>query len=186
MRKLPALIFTAAAGLAVAGLAGTAQAAPAPKMPYKTMAELPIVTMTVYDEKANANQVVDAAMAKAKKEHKLLLIDFGGNWCPDCIVLHNLMLVPAMAKFVDAHYEVALVDVGRYDRNQDLTAHYGLTKRLEGVPALLVIDPQTNKIINQDNVYALRTAGHQTPQALADYLAHWTDPHPSKLADNAN
>lgn len=182
MRKLPALIFTAVAGLAAAGFAGSALAAPAPKMPYKSMSELPIVTMQVYDKNANADKDVAAAMARAKKEHKLLLIDFGGNWCPDCIVLHNLMLVPAMAKFVDAHYEVVLVDVGRYNRNQELTAHYGLTKRLEGVPAILVINPKTNKIINRDDVYALRTAGHQTPQALADYLAHWTNPHPSKLA----
>ena len=132
MRKLPALIFTAAAGLAAAGLAGTALAAPAPKLPYKTMAELPIVTMQVYDEKANADQVVDAAMARAKKNHKLLLIDEGGNWCPDCVVLHNLMLVPAMQKFIDAHYEVALVDVGKFDRNPQIAARYGYPARLVG------------------------------------------------------
>src|ERR1700761_8583893 len=114
MRKLSAVIFTAAA---LAGFSSAASAAPAPKLPYATMAELPIVSMQVYDEKANADQVVDAAMAKAKKSHKLLLLDMGGNWCPDCVVLHNLMLVPSMAKFMDAHYEVALVDVGKFDRN---------------------------------------------------------------------
>ena len=62
-------------------------------------------------------QVVAAALASAKKSHKLLLLDLGGNWCPDCIVLANLMRVPAMQKFMDAHYEVATVDVGRFDRN---------------------------------------------------------------------
>ena len=62
MRKLPAVLLTAAA---LFGLAATASAAPAPKLPYTTMAELPIVSMHVYDEQANADQVVDAAMAKA-------------------------------------------------------------------------------------------------------------------------
>jgi thiol-disulfide isomerase/thioredoxin len=143
MRKLSAVIFAAAA---LTGFSGIASAAPAPKLPYTTMAELPIVSMQVYDEKANADQVVDAAMVKAKKSKKLLLIDMGGNWCPDCVVLHNLMLVPTMQKFMDAHYEVAMVDVGKFDRNPQIGARYGYNTRLKGVPTILVVDPATNKV----------------------------------------
>jgi thiol-disulfide isomerase/thioredoxin len=174
MRKLP---LTIAAGLMAAmGLAGTAVADPAPKLPYTKMADLPIVSMQVYDEKANADQLVDDAMARAKKTHKLLLIDEGGNWCPDCVVLHNLMLVPAMQKFMDAHYVVAMVDVGKFDRNPQIAARYGYTERLKGVPTILVVNPATNKVINSEQVFALSNAGHQTPQDLAEYLARWTDP----------
>jgi thiol-disulfide isomerase/thioredoxin len=174
MRKLP---LTIAAGLIGAmGLSGAALADPAPKLPYTKMADLPIVSMQVYDEKANADQMVDDAMAKAKKTHKLLLIDEGGNWCPDCVVLHNLMLVPAMQKFMAAHYVVAMVDVGKFDRNPQIAARYGYTERLKGVPTILVVNPATNKVINGEQVFALSNAGHQTPQDLADYLARWTDP----------
>jgi thiol-disulfide isomerase/thioredoxin len=181
MRKLPLMIAGAIAALA---LAQTAFADPAPKLPYPKMADLPIVSMQVYDEKANADQVVDDAMAKAKKTHKLLLIDEGGNWCPDCVVLHNLMLVPAMQKFMDAHYVVAMVDVGKFDRNPQIAARYGYTERLKGVPTILVVNPATNKVINSEMVFALSNAGHQTPQDLADYLARWTDPQPSQLSKN--
>ena len=171
MHKLSLLIAAMSAGLA----AGTAWADPAPRLPYTKMAELPIVSMHVYDEKADADKVVDAAFARAKKSHKLLLLDLGGNWCPDCVVLHNLMLVPTMQKFIDAHYEVALVDVGKFDRNPQIAARYGYTTRLKGVPTILVVNPETNKVINSDQVFALSNAGHQTPQDLADYLARWTD-----------
>lgn len=181
MRKLSAVIFAATA---LAAISTAASAAPAPKLPYTTMAELPIVSMQVYDEKANADQVVDAAMAKAKKGHKLLLIDMGGNWCPDCVVLHNLMLVPAMQKFLDAHYEVAMVDVGKFDRNPQIGARYGYNTRLKGVPTILVVDSATNKVINGEQVFALSNAGHQTPQDLADYLARWTDPAGLNTASN--
>ena len=174
MRKLPLMIT--AVVIAAMGLAQTAFADPAPKLPYTKMADLPIVSMQVYDEKANADQLVDDAMAKAKKTHKLLLIDEGGNWCPDCVVLHNLMLVPAMQKFMDAHYVVAMVDVGKFDRNPQIAARYGYTERLKGVPTILVVNPGTNKVINSERVFALSNAGHQTPQDLADYLARWTDP----------
>ena len=176
MRKLPLMI---AGAIAAMSLAGAALGAPAPKLPYTKMADLPIVSMQVYDEKANADQVVDAAMARAKKNHKLLLLDMGGNWCPDCVVLHNLMLVPAMQKFMDAHYVVAMVDVGKFDRNPQIAARYGYMERLKGVPTILVVNPATNKVINSEQVFALSNAGHQTPQDLADYLARWTEPNPS-------
>ena len=178
MRKLPLMI--AAGAIGVMSLAQAAFADPAPKLPYAKMADLPIVSMQVYDEKANADQVVDAAMAKAKQTHKLLLIDEGGNWCPDCVVLHNLMLVPAMQKFMDAHYVVAMVDVGKFDRNPQIAARYGYTERLKGVPTILVVNPATNKVINSEQVFALSNAGHQTPQDLADYLAQWTNPQLSQ------
>jgi thiol-disulfide isomerase/thioredoxin len=181
MRKLASTLFTAAA---LFGFVATASAAPAPKLPYTAMAELPIVSMHVYDEHANADQVVDNAFAKAKKGRKLLLIDMGGNWCPDCVVLHNLMLVPAMQKFLDAHYEIAMVDVGKFDRNPQIGARYGYNTRLKGVPTILVVDPATNKVINGEQVFALSNAGHQTPQDLADYLAKWTDPAFLNTASN--
>ena len=166
------------AATALAGFSGAASADPAPKMPFATMAELPIIEKHVYDEDANADKVVDEALARAKKSNKLLLIDLGGNWCPDCIILHNLMEVPEMKKFVDAHYEVALIDVGRFDKNAQIGARYGYNTRLKGVPTVLVVDPKTNKVINGDRVFALSTARSQTPQALADYLANWTNPNP--------
>lgn len=175
MRKTIAVLFAAAA---LAGFSGAVSADPAPKMPFTTMAELPIVEKHVYDEDANADKVVDEALASAKKNNKLLLIDLGGNWCPDCIILHNLMEVPEMKKFVDAHYQVALVDVGRFDKNAQIGARYGYNTRLKGVPTVLVVDPKTNKVINGERVFALSTARSQTPQALADYLANWTNPNP--------
>jgi len=77
----------------------------------------------------------------AKKDHKLVLIDLGGNWCPDCIVLANLMQLPQMKPFLAAHYDMVLVDVGRFDKNLQIPARFGIHQRLEGVPALLIVTP---------------------------------------------
>ena len=153
-------------------------AAAPPTLPITDLKQLPIVVQAPYDENANADAVVAAAFARAKKSHRLVMLDLGGNWCPDCIILHNLMEVPEMKKFVDTHYEVALVDVGRFDKNAQIGARYGYNTRLKGVPTVLVVDPSTNKVINGDRVFALSTARSQSPQDLADYLAHWTDPNP--------
>jgi len=155
-------------------LAGTANAAPAPQMSIASFAQLKTPLPFPYDEAANADAVVAKAKAQARAEHKLLIIDLGGNWCGDCRVLAGTMDQPDLKAFVDKHYVVVTVNVGRFDTNLQIPAHYGITKRLEGVPALLVIDPRTDKLLDEGHVAALADARHMTPQALADWLAQWT------------
>jgi thiol-disulfide isomerase/thioredoxin len=152
---------------------GPAWAAPAPKVSIASLAQLPTPLPLPYDAKADAKADVAAAFAKAKAGHKLLLIDLGGNWCPDCRILAAIMRLPEVAAFVNAHYEVAVVDVGHEDRNLDIPARYGV-KRLEGVPSLLVVDDH-GRLKDAGHVAALADARHMTPQGLADWLAGWTD-----------
>ncbi|HEX2591467.1 MAG TPA: thioredoxin family protein, partial [Rhizomicrobium sp.] len=81
-------------------LASVAIAAPAPRVSISSLAELPVVERYPYGEAADANRAVDAAFARAKKSNKRVLIDLGGNWCGDCIVLSNLMELPEIKAFV--------------------------------------------------------------------------------------
>lgn len=147
-------------------------AAPAPKLSIASLQQLPIVTMRPYDEKADANAQVDRAFASAKKSGKRVLIDLGGNWCPDCIVLANFLHLPEMRRFMDTHYEVAMVDVGRFDRNLQVPARFGFKTRLKGVPTLLIATPD-GKLVNRDDVFATTSASSMTPKSLADYLAKY-------------
>jgi len=126
-----------------------------------------------YNENADARVTVAKARARARAAHKLLLIDLGGNWCLDCRILAGTMDLPDVSAFVRRHYELVTVDVGRFDRNLDVPAHYGITERLEGVPSLLVVDPGRDRLINAGHVSALADARSMIPQALADWLAQW-------------
>jgi thiol-disulfide isomerase/thioredoxin len=163
-----------AAALVLALLAGAASAAPAPRMGITSFAQLKTPLPYPYDEKADASAAVATAKARARDHHKLLLIDLGGNWCPDCRILAGTMEQPELRAFVDAHYEMVTVDVGRFDKNLQIPAHYGITRRLEGVPSVLVVDPATDRLIDAGHISALSDARHMTPQALADWLARWT------------
>ena len=153
--------------------AGPALAAPAPKVSIASLAQLQTPLPSPYDPTADAKADVAAALAKARASHKLLLIDLGGNWCGDCRVLAGVMRLPEVAAFVDAHYVVVTVDVGRIDRNLDIPAHYGV-KKVEGVPALLVVDAH-GRLKDAGHIAALADARPMTPQALVDWLARWTD-----------
>ena len=153
-----------------------ALAAPAPRLALASIAALPVYERYPYDEAASpaaADAAVSAAFDRAKKNGKLVLIDLGGNWCGDCVVLANIMLLPEMKPFMTAHYEVVSVDVGRFNKNLQIPARFGLTQRLIGVPTALIATAD-GKLVNGSDVFALADARHLTPQAVADWLAKWT------------
>lgn len=156
-------------------LAAPALAAPAPKVATASFAQLKTPLPLPYDEKADAKAQVAAARARAKAQHKLLLIDLGGNWCLDCRLLAATMELPELRGFLAKHYEIVTVDVGRFDKNLDIAAKYGLNGHFGGgVPSVLIVDPKTDTLKNAGRTAALADARSLSPQALADWLASWT------------
>ena len=148
-------------------------AAPAPRVRAQSFEQLAKPLPLPYAEGANADAAIAAAKARAIRGHKRLLIDLGGNWCLDCRLLAGTMDLPELRRWVAQHYEVVTVDVGRFDRNGQVPARYGITGRLAGVPAVLIVDPRTDRLVNRGHETALSDARSLTPQALADWLAQW-------------
>jgi thiol-disulfide isomerase/thioredoxin len=145
----------------------------APRVKTQSFEQLAKPLPLPYDEAASGAATVDKARARAKASGKLLLIDLGGNWCLDCRILAGTTELPEVKAWVKRHYELVTVDVGRFDKNLDVPARYGLKDRLKGVPSLLVVDPKTDRLLNAGNTAALADARSMNPQGLADYLAKW-------------
>ncbi|MGN6277211.1 MAG: thioredoxin family protein [Sphingomonas sp.] len=164
----PFLALTAAGAAFAAGAH-----APAPKVAASSFNQLAQPLPLPYNEQADATKAVAAAKARARAEHKLLLIDMGGNWCLDCRILAGTMKLPHLEPFIDKHYVEVTVDIGRFDKNLSIAQHYGIAK-LAGVPAVLVVDPVTDRVINKGHAEALADARSMNPQALANWLAQWT------------
>ena len=164
------LAATALAATMIAAPVTTFAAVKAPAVKLKSLADLPTPPYP-YDEKADAEADVAAALKRAKKAHKLTLIDFGGNWCGDCRVFAGVIEQPDVKAWVDKHYEVVTVNVGRYDKNMQIPARYGVDK-LKGVPSFLVVDGK-GKLVNDGAFFALTDARHMSPQSIVDWLAQW-------------
>ncbi len=105
----------------------------------------------IYDESADARKQIAAALAKAKKENRRVLIQWGGNWCGWCTRLHELMTTNQMiAKTVLYEYDVVHIDAGRDNKNADLIKQYNAKAMEEGFPYLTVLDADGKVIANQD------------------------------------
>jgi thiol-disulfide isomerase/thioredoxin len=163
-------ILCLASMLTAALLAAPADAAAAPRLNIASSALT--VPEHPYDENLAAAKAVDAAFARARKTGKRVMIVMGGNWCPDCRILAGIMALPAMKGFLAAHFEIVAVDIGRFDKNLDVPARFGITGRLAGVPAILVAAPD-GTLVNRSAVTAFADARSMAPQAIADRLAAW-------------
>ncbi|MEP9357898.1 thioredoxin family protein [Sphingomonas sp. KR3-1] len=169
------MIRVAGLSLALAALAlpGAVHAqAAAPRLKVRSLEQLPYPLPAPYDARRNGPADVDAALARAKQAHKLLLVDFGANWCVDCRVLAGVLALPDLHGWMLRHYELVQVDIGQFDRNLDLPRRFG-GQHLDAVPAMLVIDPQTGKLRNGNDLLGLSDARLMQPQEMADWLARW-------------
>jgi thiol-disulfide isomerase/thioredoxin len=166
---------TVVLALALAGAASLALAqTAAPRVSVASAAALPVPLPYPYDEKAKADALVAEAFARAAKSGKRVLIDMGGNWCPDCRVLAGVMALPEVKRFLAAHYEIAMVDVGRFDKNLQIPARFGIEK-LTGVPTVVIAEAK-GRPLNVASSADLASAGQMTPQGIADWLARWAAP----------
>jgi hypothetical protein len=169
MVKLSVLALSA---LLAAAAAPALSAAPAPRLSIGSVDQLAQPLPYPYDEQADAQAAVARAKVQARREHKRLLIDLGGNWCGDCRVLAGILDLPELKPFLAKHFVIVSVDIGRYDKNGDIAGHYGITG-LHGVPAILAVDPVHDRLLNRDRLSGLSDARTMAPQALADWLAQW-------------
>jgi thiol-disulfide isomerase/thioredoxin len=161
------------AAAALLALPATAQAQiAAPRLKTRTVTQLPRPLAAPYDARRDAGRDVDAAIARARKSGKPVLIDFGANWCADCRVLAAVLELPEMRGWIPAHFELVQVDIGQFDRNLDLPKRFG-APALEAVPALFILDPRTGKLRNKSETLALGDARIMQPQQMADWLARW-------------
>lgn len=125
----------------------------------------------VYDETRDAKADVNAALALARTDGKRVLVDFGANWCPDCLVLDRLYRSATVAPLLGQRYHVVTVDIGRGEHNRDLSRRYG-DVIVNGIPALVVLDSRGNVVTTtKDGSFA--NARTMTPAEVGGFLRRW-------------
>jgi thiol-disulfide isomerase/thioredoxin len=129
----------------------------------------------VYDETADARADVAAAVARAKRENKRVLIQWGGNWCGWCVRLAGTMAKdPKLRKELLYEYEVVHVDVGKFDKNKDFAKELGAD--IEGVPYLTVLDADGKPIAQQGTAEFEVDDKHDPEKVLAWLTDHRAEP----------
>jgi thioredoxin 1 len=125
----------------------------------------------IYDENADAHAEVRAAIAHAAREHKRVILDFGGNWCGDCQVLDIYFHQQPNADLLARNFVLVDIDIGRMDKNVDVAQKYDVPLQ-KGVPALAVLDTNGRLLYSQTNG-EFEKMRHMDPGSVTDFLEHW-------------
>jgi thiol:disulfide interchange protein len=147
----------------VPGPPAASQPAPAPPPPP--------TAKHIYSETANPQADIDAGLEQAKREHKRVLIDFGGDWCGDCQVLDIYFHEAPNAGLLKDNFVLVHVWIGHMDANLDLAKKYGVPIE-KGVPALAVLSP-TGKVLYAQSTGQFRDMRHMEPDSVTEFLDQW-------------
>jgi thioredoxin-related protein len=124
----------------------------------------------IYNSEADGKELIAEALKRAKREHKHVLVEWGGNWCGWCHKLHHLFIDDELVRpIVAEEYELVLVDSGT---NRELMRHYGGKDRKYAFPHLTVLDTEGKVLTNQETA-SLEDGPKHDPQAVATFLKNW-------------
>jgi thiol:disulfide interchange protein len=149
------------AAVCVALLVGGASVAQAPATPYPHN--------HIYPEIDQAQADIKAGLAEARRTHKRLILDFGGDWCPDCQVLNIYFHQSPNAELMAKYFVLVDVNIGREDANLEIAHKYGVP--ITGVPALAVLDGSGKVIYAQTKEFS--DMRHLESSALTEFLNKW-------------
>ena len=121
-----------------------------------------------YDESADAAAAVAAAKAQAQADGKLLLIEFGANWCPDCRAFAAAIQAPEAKAVIEEKFVAVKVDVGNWDKHPDVVAAWG--NPIEGgIPAIVVANVR-GEVLLSTKAGQLAKARNMAPEDFAAFF----------------
>jgi thiol:disulfide interchange protein len=138
----------------------------------------------IYADPSQANADLAAALKTAAASHKRILLDFGGNWCPDCVVLDRYFHDPANLPILESNFVLVHVNIGHMDANLEIAEKYGVPLS-KGVPALAVLDEQ-GKLLYSQRSGEFEAMRRMESSEVTRFLAQWKPVKPGCSAVMVN
>lgn len=128
-----------------------------------------------YDEGADAQTQIDAAIASGREDGKRVLLVFGANWCQWCRRLDWVFQNDrGVSQSLEASFHVVHIDVGprRSSTNRSVAERYG-DPISNGLPCLVVLDEEGG-VAHVQETGSLETGNRHDPQLVLAFLDRWS------------
>lgn len=124
-----------------------------------------------FDPTRDAAADLTAAEHKATAEHKLILLDVGGNWCIWCRIFDKLSNEdPKLHDVLEKRYVIVHVNMSKENENKAFLGQY---PKVPGYPHFFVLKSSGKLLISQDTSVFERThksADGYDPATLTDFF----------------
>jgi len=181
--KYTARIISLSAGLIAVLIVATPSLAQGIQQNNGEVLEAPAVKKDLYPANANAKKEIAAALKRAARNHKRVMLVFGGNWCYDCHVLDRALHEGTAGKIMKMSFALVHVDIGEADKNLDLAKQYKIPLD-KGVPAVAILRGD-GQMIYSSGEGEFEAARSMMKQDLVTFLRRWRPGGPGVLRSAA-
>jgi thioredoxin-related protein len=123
-----------------------------------------------FDPNRDAATDVQAAIVKATKEHKRIILDIGGEWCGWCIRMDNFIEEnKSLKKLQNANFIWVKVNFSEENENSALLSKYPAAA---GYPHLYVLE-KDGTLLKSQNTVELEKEKSYDLQKFIDFLNLW-------------
>jgi thiol:disulfide interchange protein len=137
--------------------------------------EYPPMGPDIYDVHADGEAQIAAAVSIASASHKVILLEFGANWCIWCRRMHTIFETdPGVSQALKDGYVVVMIDVNTRHgekRNAALIERLG-NPTAHGIPAIVLLDSTGKQLMTKDTGELEDGETYSLPKIKA-YLADW-------------
>ncbi len=122
-----------------------------------------------YDAEADAKSDLEETLSAARQSGKLALIVMGANWCHDSRGLAaHFESDDFKTEIIHPYYELLYIDVGQKDRNEDISARFGVDD-IVGTPTVFIVTGD-GKVLNLDTAPTWRDAASRSRDEIETYF----------------
>jgi len=131
-------------------------------------------TVKPYHPEADAAKDIDEAVVKAKKEHKYVLIQAGGNWCKWCLEFHRLCKADVqLDSIINSNFVWYHLNYSKENKNESVFRKYRFPQRF-GFPVFLILDDNGNLIHIQNSEYLEDGGSSYDKKKTMSFLSAWS------------
>lgn len=125
----------------------------------------------IYPAPAQARADLAAALKTAAATHRRILLDFGGNWYPDCQMLDLYFHDATNRPILEANFVLIHVNIGKMDANLYIAQEYEVPLN-RGVPALAVLS-EDGKLLYSQKSGEFEAMSRMESSAVTQFLLQW-------------
>jgi len=126
-----------------------------------------------FDPKRDAAKDIEAAVVRAEKEHKRILLDVGGEWCIWCKRMDEFFIAQKdIGELLKKNFVVVKVNFSPENENKALLSKY---PKISGYPHIFILEKDGSLLHSQDTALLEEGKGYSREKMIA-FLTKWAPP----------
>lgn len=129
-------------------------------------------TTKLYNPAANVKKDVTAALTKARKEGKNVMLQIGGNWCIWCYRYDGFVKADtALNRITNENFVVYHLNYSPENKNLDYLKTLGFPQRF-GFPVFVILDAKGQRLHTQDSALLEKGKSYDA-EKVKSFLSAW-------------